>query len=202
MPPGDDIQRYLFGAWRLMTGKRDGLKLLDLSADGFWNSFYAIVLALPVMFVGWVSAANGFGDQVAELGGRMPVLFRLAFIDVAAWIAPLVVVGLLARPIGIADRFVPFVVASNWGSAIMAWMLLPVSVLDAFFPAAIDYSFILAMLLFIVIMVLAWRLTNASIDKGAGIASAVFALVFLAQVFLVIGLQDLLGLPAAVQPAG
>jgi hypothetical protein len=64
------------------------------------------------------------------LAAACPVLFRLAFIDVAAWIAPLVVVGLLAKPIGIADRFVPFVVASNWGSAIMAWMLLPVSIIE------------------------------------------------------------------------
>ena len=35
----------LTGAWRLMLGKADGLRLLDLSADGFWNSFFAIVVA-------------------------------------------------------------------------------------------------------------------------------------------------------------
>ena len=63
MPPGDDIQKYLYGAWQLLLGRREGMKLLDLSADGFWNSFYAIVLALPAMFVGWVSVTNGFGDQ-------------------------------------------------------------------------------------------------------------------------------------------
>jgi hypothetical protein len=57
MPPGDDIQKISLWRLALMTGKRDGLKLLDLSADGFWNSFYAIVLALPAMFVGWVSAS-------------------------------------------------------------------------------------------------------------------------------------------------
>lgn len=32
-----EIQSGLAGAWRLMTGRADGLKLLNLSADGFWT---------------------------------------------------------------------------------------------------------------------------------------------------------------------
>ena len=57
----DEIQRYLTGAWRMMMGKADGLRLLDLSADGFWNSFFAIVVALPALIVGWVGVANEIG---------------------------------------------------------------------------------------------------------------------------------------------
>ncbi len=202
MPTSDEIQRFLTGAWRLMMGRPDGLKLLDLSADGFWNSFYAIVLALPAMFVGWVGVANGFGDQAAELGGRGSLLLRLAFIDMAAWIAPLIVVGLLAKPIGIADRFVPFVVASNWGSAITSWMLAPVSILDVFFPSAVQISDSLSLVLFIAVLILIWRLTNASIGRGPGVASAVFALVLVVSIFLIVGLQDVLGLTPLIQPAG
>ena len=47
MPSAENIQLYLTGAWRMMMGKADGLRLLDLSVDGFWNSFFAIVIALP-----------------------------------------------------------------------------------------------------------------------------------------------------------
>lgn len=202
MPAGDDIQKYLYGAWQLLLGRREGMKLLDLSADGFWNSFYAIVLALPAMFVGWVSVTNGFGDQAAELGGRTAVLFKLAFIDLAAWIVPLVVVGLLAKPIGIADRFVPFVVASNWGSAITSWMLLPVSIIEVFFPSATESADAISLVLFIAVLILVWRLTNASIDRGPGIASAVFALILFVSIFLIVGLQGVLGFPAVSQPAG
>ena len=39
----------------MMLGKPDGLRLLDLSADGFWNSFFAIVGALPALIAGWVT---------------------------------------------------------------------------------------------------------------------------------------------------
>ncbi len=58
MPSAEEIQLYLTGAWRMMMGKADGLRLLDLSADGFWNSFFAIVIALPALIVGWVGVAN------------------------------------------------------------------------------------------------------------------------------------------------
>ena len=45
MLSADETQSALLGAWRLMLGKADGFRLLDLSADGFWNSFFAIVVA-------------------------------------------------------------------------------------------------------------------------------------------------------------
>lgn len=72
MPSVEDIQRYLTGAWRMMLGKTDGLRLLDLSADGFWNSFFAIVVALPPLVVSWVGAANVMATASAEVGGRSP----------------------------------------------------------------------------------------------------------------------------------
>ena len=62
MPSVEDIQQYLTGAWRMMMGKPDGLRLLDISADGFWNSFFAIVVALPALIVGWVGRRQRAGS--------------------------------------------------------------------------------------------------------------------------------------------
>ena len=58
MLSGTEIQSGLTGAWRLMMGRADGLRLLDLTADGFWNSFFAIIVALPPMALGWVLLAD------------------------------------------------------------------------------------------------------------------------------------------------
>ena len=63
-----------------MLGKADGLRLLDLSADGFWNSFFAIVVAAPALIVGWVGIANEIGDPDA-FAGRFGMLMRLATVD-------------------------------------------------------------------------------------------------------------------------
>src|SRR5690606_37691293 len=124
MPPTEEIQRYFSGVWRLMMGKPDGLRMLDLSVDGFWNSFFAIVVALPALVVGWVGIANEMAGTL-HFGLRLSLLMRFALADIGAWIVPLLLFAVAVRPVGLADRFVHYVVASNWASALFAWMMLP-----------------------------------------------------------------------------
>ena len=56
----DEADGKAYGAFQ------DGLRLLDLSVDGFWNSFFAIVIALPPLAVSWVGAANDLSQLSAE----------------------------------------------------------------------------------------------------------------------------------------
>src|SRR5262245_64178864 len=108
MPAAEDIQRYLTGAWRLMMGKPDGLRLLDISADGFWNSFFAIVIALPALAASWIAVANDFGQAADIAPSRLSILLRLALVDLGAWVLPLGALALAARKAGIADRLVHY----------------------------------------------------------------------------------------------
>ena len=203
MPSTEEIQQYLTGAWRMMLGKADGLRMLDISADGFWNSFFAMAVALPALIVGWVGVANEFGQVSGEFGGRLSIVLRLAVVDFAAWVAPLAALAAAARRAGIADRFVHIVVSSNWASALIVWLMLPAPLLRMFFPAASDAASLLSLALFAISMVLTWRVTNVAIGKGAAVASAVFAGMFLVSLAVLLILQALLGLSAPDQiPAG
>lgn len=193
MPPSDDIQRYLTGAWQLMMGKREGVALLDVSADGFWNSFFAIAIALPALIVGWVGTANELGADPAAPLSRLSYMLRLAMIDLGAWILPLVGLAFVASSAGIRDRFVHYVVASNWSSAILAWLLLPAALLRLVTPSNSDLALTLSLGLFLLSMVLTWRLTNAVIAKGAAIGSAVFAGMFIASIVVLVVLQAIFG---------
>ena len=167
MPSVEDIQQYMTGAWRLMLGKPDGMRLLDISVDGFWNSFFAIIVALPALAASWIAVANDI-TELADMGSRLSIVLRFAVVDIGAWVLPLGALALVARPAGIADRLVHYVVATNWGSALLVWLMLPPALLKLFFPAAQDVSAALSLLLFLASMVLSWRLTNAAIGKGAG----------------------------------
>ena len=194
MPPAEDIHRQLVGAWRMMMGKRDGIRLLDLSVDGFWNSFFAIVVALPVMIVGWVPLANEILGAESTIGQRLGYLLRLAIVDIGAWVLPLAGLAAVAGIVGIRDRFVAFVVASNWGSALFAWIMLPPSLVRLVFPAATDAVISLSLVLFLVTVVLSWRLTDAALDKGPAMTTGVVAGVLLASILSLFALQDLLGI--------
>lgn len=193
MPAAEEIQQYLTGAWRMMTGRADGLRMLDVSADGFWNSFFAIVVACPALVVGWVAFANelGLGGGV---GVRLVTVIRLAIVDIGSWVLPLVGLALVARPAGISDRFVPYVVASNWASALLVWIMLPPALIRLFWPAGEDFASLLSLVLFLVTLVLLWRLTNIAIGKGPAMATAVFSGMFAVSLIVLFVLQLATGL--------
>jgi len=192
MPTGEQIQQYVNGAWRLMMGRPDGAQLLDISADGFWNSFFAILVALPPMAVGWVAMANEIGGDA--FGVRLGVVFRLAFVDLVTWVLPLVALGATARLVGIAPRYVAYVVASNWGSVVFLWLMVIPSLMDLVWPSGREVTAAVSLLLLFATMVLSWRLTNAILGMGAAVATGVFAAMFLFSLVLMITLQSLLGL--------
>lgn len=196
MPSAAEIQRYLTGAWRLMTGRSDGLLLLDISADGFWNSFFAIVVALPALFVGWIGVANEIAGEPL-VGGRLSILLRLAAIDLSAWILPLIALAIAAPLAGIGARFVHYVVASNWGSALIIWLMLPAALLRLISPSSSDLAALLSIGLFGLSMVLTWRLTNVVIGRGPIIGTAVFAGMFIASLAVLFLLQAALGIHVA-----
>ena len=203
MPAIEDIQRYLTGVWGMMTGRPDGIRLLDLSADGFWNSFFAIAVALPALFVGWAGVANELGAEPDVFGHPASILLRIALVDVGTWLLPLALLGAVAPLAGIADRFVHYVVASNWASALLIWLMLPAALLRLFAPSLQGVAEMLSLALFVVSMALTWRLTNVALGKGPWIATAVFAGMFVASLVILFVLQGALGLTAPDQlPAG
>jgi hypothetical protein len=193
MPSAEEIQQYLHGAWRMMLGKADGLRALDISVDGFWNSFFAIVVALPALIVNWVTIADSY-DVAETFGDRIAIFIRLAVIDVAAWLLPLAGLAVIARRARLADRYVHYVVASNWATAIIAWLMLPPAVLLLFLPDQTDMAWFLSVAIFIASQIFVWRLTNVAIGRGATTASAVYAGMFAASVAILLVLQWLLGL--------
>ena len=195
MLSSDEIQSSLLGAWRMMLGKADGLRLLDLSADGFWNSFFAILVAAPALIVSWVGIANEIGDPDA-FSQRFGMLVRLAIIEIGAWVLPLLVLAMVGRKVGIGGRFVHYVVASNWASAIAAWLMLPASLLRLFLPVTNEFVQLLSLVLFGASMVLSWRMTNVAIGRGAAAGSAVFAGMFVVSLVVLFALQALLGVAA------
>ena len=151
--------------------------------------------------VGWITSrghAANLESVLAErpdlYGTTVSILPRLALVDYGAWVLPLIALAVAAPRAGIGDRFVHYVVANNWGSAIIAWLMLPPSLLRLVSPASSDLADLLALLLFGVTLVLSWRLTNAALEKGAAIATALFTALFVAALAVLFGLQALFGL--------
>ncbi len=120
MPGRDEIVRSLSAAWDLFVDRPGAMRGFDLSVDGFWRSFGAVVLVAPsyvlaVLAERRIAIETGLSDQS---GASFFVQNVLGLgID---WVALPLVLALLAQPLGIARHYPEFVVARNWGAVIAA----------------------------------------------------------------------------------
>ena len=116
-----NLPANLSGAWDVMNGRVEGLRKLDITIDGFWRSFGAVVLILPVAVIAMAServALSNMGHEGAALTGAYMVLRFIAVI--VDWLAFPAILALFARPMGIATHFVPYIVARNWAAVLIA----------------------------------------------------------------------------------
>lgn len=200
MPNLDSIFRYFQGVWKMMLGRKDGLDYLDISAEDFWASFYAIVVALPPLFANWVAYAADLTAGRDEAGIRFAIVARAAFVDIAAWVIPLIIIGLLSQRIGIAKRYAAYVIATNWGSALIAWIFAPITLLQLFFPGRFDIATLFAFIMFGVSIVLSYRLTFVALQRPHFYVAPFFACVFFGSLFITVMLQQIFGIGFDAHP--
>ncbi len=188
MPSFDSVLASFRAVWGMMTNRPRAVGDLDLTADGFWESFWAVVVALPPLFVGWAAFAKL--AQIETGMPRLPLFLAAGAMDLAAWLVPLAGFVLVAGRAGLGDRLVHFVVASNWGSALLAWLVWPPQMIRLLAPQAGDGAISLEIALFLAALVLSWRLTNAALAKGATVASAVFVTMLAASFLVVFAIRE------------
>lgn len=109
-PDRAEILSSVYGAWLLVRRREDGMRWLNLTVEGFWRSFFAAVLILP-LYVPFSLIEAGMREVPAG-----PYLARELVGYVLVWVcwplALLALCWLLAR----TRRFAAMVIASNWVS--------------------------------------------------------------------------------------
>jgi hypothetical protein len=128
----DEVVRSLDGAWQLFLDRPNAIRRFDVSVDGFWRSFAAIVLVLPSY------AFAALAERRVTLTDAIPdetFSDTLFVIDGALslgldWIMLPLLLAVAARRLGVARNYVAFVVARNWCTVIAA---LPFGVIGLLF---------------------------------------------------------------------
>jgi hypothetical protein len=165
-----------FRAARFETGVTDAF---DNSFEGFYRSFFASVVSLPFyvfLVYGQERMLGGAGEPVAEPGpaasGAGYYLIE-AFAFAVDWLAmPLAMIGVV-RLLKANHRYVPFVVAYNWGNCVVyAAFAVP---LTAYFLGFASSS-VMAILYYGVLMFVLsyrWRLARETLRISSLNAAAV-----------------------------
>ena len=120
LPSPGEIARSLSGAWRLFLNRADAMRLFDVSIGGFWRSFAAIILVVPL------SVPVAMAERAARLAQPASGLPLSEQSFWSAWLVALTVdwvlfpalLALGAGFLGVGRTYTAFVVARNWGGVI------------------------------------------------------------------------------------
>jgi hypothetical protein len=178
----DDVGRFLRGAAHLLHRRREGIAAFDVTEAGFWRSFGAIWLTLPAYVVtlglerSRLQAPPGT-SLVADPGAA--ALLGLAHVG-AFLLLPLLMIP-VCRRLGLGAAYVPYIVVTNWLSALAALVLaVPgLLVLVGWAPPGLGTIFFAAF--GIVLVHMQWFATKASLGVTGGLAAALVGFHVLAE---------------------
>ncbi|WP_075291012.1 hypothetical protein [Pararhizobium arenae] len=194
MPQLEEIIHYLKGIWLLLKGDKRGFDYLDLSASGVWRSFAAILWCLPAMAVNWAAWRLYYLQTMPEgTTAGLSFILKLAMIDIAAWVLPLVLIAVLAKPLAYGEILADVIVASNWLSMPILYAMAIPSAIRLVVPGSGELAALLSLLALIVSFTAIFRLMKA-IAEHTLLASALTALSILPPLIIGELLQRALGL--------
>jgi hypothetical protein len=182
MPGRDEIAQSLIGAWRLFLDKPDAMRFFNVSVDGFWRSFYAIVLILPTyVFIALAERRQILTDSLANddfSGGAFIVNKGVSL--ALDWVTLPILLALLAGLLGVGRTYAGFIVARNWG-AVLA--ITPFGVVALLFLLGIlgsDSANVISLVILVVVVrfnyLIARRALGVDVFFAVGIVVADFVI--------------------------
>ncbi|MEO1747618.1 MAG: hypothetical protein AAFR27_03195 [Pseudomonadota bacterium] len=175
-------------ALRIVRGDPSALEDMDISTDGFWRSFQAIIVALPATFFTRVIFGQ---DLISEgvVGSVFSLVGSQAIIDIILWILPIIALAMALPPLGLGKNYTGLIIARNWLSAVVAYIVAAIALV--YMLAPVEASSFVALLFLAIIMVSIWmflRVTIAALPQNRSIAYAIV----IVEVIVIFTLADML----------
>jgi uncharacterized membrane protein YhaH (DUF805 family) len=162
--------RALKACWRLVCMDEDGLDDLDLSADGFWNSFAAIILVAPLYLYSSSASARLASPPQPE----RPWFGTLALLALLWVLWPWIMIT-VSRLLDRQQHYVRYIVAYNWSSVYVIAALVPIFILQQIGLMSIGFGAILSLCVIIWSLYYRWFVAKAALDVSAFTATMLVA---------------------------
>ena len=185
MPDVAFFTRSLTGAWRLARFDAGGMAAFDVSFEGFWRSFWAAGLVLPLYI--FFLAINFEGTPVG-----MTTFVAVKGVGYAlGWIAfPVAMIG-LAILLRLTPNYVRFIVALNWAAVLQSVLFVPVNIIAALGGLDSDLGALLYLATLGAVLFYEWFVTRSALETSAPIAAGLVAVDVLLEVMIDVGFDRL-----------
>ena len=192
----EEIVRSLTAAWDLFLDRPGAIRNFDISVDGFWRSFAAVILVVPSYALAVLAerVLTGVMDPGAPVqDGTAFVLKNVTGLGLDCVALP-VILALLARPLGIGRHYAAFVVARNWGAVIAA---VPFGVIGLLIVLGLVGGELANLLMFaalIVVLRYTYLIARRALDASLGFAIGIVVLDFVVSLTIALSLDGLFAL--------
>ncbi|CTQ52420.1 hypothetical protein LP7551_00937 [Roseibium album] len=188
----NEIRAALDGSWLLLRNRPEGMEYFDQSIQGFWRSFSVIFLLIPVFLVSGLAEKEFYFYENLYHPATFPsdAYWTAQLLGLGIdWFALPLILAVLAVPIGISNRYVPFIVARNWTSLLAS---IPYLITYLLFLLGLVPSGIAVLLSFTSLVVVLWyRFLVARIALQAATSLAVGVVVL--DILLTLVISQLVG---------
>jgi hypothetical protein len=195
------MRRSVDAAFDLVARNPRAWSRFDLTVEGFFRSFAAILIVLPMNIVTDLIANQLAVARALEKGNALTAqsygLGDAVFSSVALctqWLIFPVAMIFVLRFLGLAHRFTALIIAHNWGTVVVwlfnmpAFLLYAAGIIGA--DTALDVNFIVLGLT----IYYRFYIAQVALDAGWGTAASVALLDLVLQVYFLIGLSNFAGL--------
>ncbi|WP_332691535.1 hypothetical protein [Bosea sp. (in: a-proteobacteria)] len=170
----DDVTRSLRASWRLLSADAKALPDLDLSRDGFWRSYLALILTVPAIIP--VLAAERVLAGLPNTAGLFNAPVLLASVIAAELLAVITVPALLimlAPGLVHSPRFTGFIIAWNWSSILSAGLMAVPAAVFALGWSNAGIATFQALAFGAIVLRLRYCVARAAFGPRSGIAGAI-----------------------------
>ncbi len=195
------MRRSLDAAFDLVARNPRAWSRFDLTVEGFFRSFAAILLVLPMNIVAdlvynqmAVARALERGKAIVEpTYGLGEALFSSVALGAQWLIFPVAMIFLL-RFLGLAHRYTALIVAHNWGTVVVWLFNMPAILLYAAGIVGVDTAWDLNFIVLGFTIYYRFYIAQTALDAGWGTAAGVALLGLVLQAYYLIGLSAFAGL--------
>ena len=123
-----EITQSLNGAWRIARMDQNALNYFNMSIEGFWRSFLAVLIVLPLYVVFLVLNLGQLSGMELPTGSatskELYVAIKLAA-HILGWLAFPVVMIPISRLMDLSQSYVPYIIVWNWSNVLVMAVILP-----------------------------------------------------------------------------
>ncbi|MCB1479672.1 MAG: hypothetical protein KDJ62_12550 [Rhodobiaceae bacterium] len=186
-----DIRAGLNGASGLMRGDRDAMREFDVSFEGFWKSFFAILVILPVLLLyihgEWQTLAMTeppSGDPLDVPQSYPAFVLKRLLVSAVDWLAYPLIILAAAGPLGIENRVVPYIVAQNWSTVIVSAVVAAPGIMFGFGLMSGTIAGMMTLALFAFALRYFYLVARIALDAPVSLAIGLVAFNAVSSIFL------------------